>query len=77
MRGRRRDPDVGCSTTFSAVQFALYTGVSELFVVGCDVHGGYSASAKNEDVSAAKVGEVPCCCIFNPGAYNRFLLSST
>ena len=26
-------------------------------MVGCDVHGGYSASAKNAEVSAAKVPE--------------------
>ena len=46
-----------CSTAFSALQFALYTGVEDLFLVGCDVHGGYSASAAAADVSAAKVPE--------------------
>ena len=44
-----------CSTIFSALQFILYTGIDQLFVVGCDVGGGgYSASAKKSDVADTK-----------------------
>jgi hypothetical protein len=46
-----------CSTIFSAMQFVLYTGIQELYVVGCDVSagsGGYSASAKKSNVAAGK-----------------------
>ena len=35
----------------------MYTGVEDLFVVGCDVRGGYGESAKNADVASDKSPE--------------------
>ena len=46
-----------CSTAFAALQFALYSGIERLYLVGCDVHGGYGAGAKNADVAPEKVPE--------------------
>ena len=34
-----------CSTSFAALQFILYTGVKKLYLIGCDVVGGYGHSA--------------------------------
>ena len=48
-----------CSTIFAAMQFILYTGVSHVHIVGCDVSArGYSAAAKNKVLAVCKLDPV-------------------
>ena len=68
-----------CSTIFSAMQFVLYTGIEQLFIVGCDVSasgGGYSASAKKAD-GKGKGGSLLylCVCVCHVCVYRYTMFS--
>ena len=46
-----------CSTSFAALQFILYTGVTKLYLIGCDILGGYGESATKKSVLRADQGK--------------------
>ena len=46
-----------CSTSFAALQFILYTGVKKLYLIGCDILGGYGHSATKKSVLRADQGK--------------------